>query len=137
MKLQGKARAGVYTNPLDLETRATVDTLVITPWPVNLAMGRSLFALITLQLVNNRLDVLGMGLRGHHHSIRGFDDNNIIQTYQRNQPMFSQDQTVFHVTDEDITNQAVLILIFIQDLIQGVPGADITPGGIQRDDNRL
>src|SRR3989338_128891 len=86
-----------------------------------------MFTLIS-KLVGNTFNILGGVFMSDEQGIIGLHNNDIFQTDRRNEFIITKYQTVFIVDTNMITlYYQVVTVLFGENFVNGVPGADIAP----------
>ena len=92
--LQAQAGLGIYLDTLDLETRAFIDAVIPAPGTMNLPVQRVLFSPTALQFGDNGFHLLAARTVCHQYGIRGFNDDQIVDSHQADQTAGSLHQRV-------------------------------------------
>ena len=121
--LQAEAGLWIDLNALDLEAATFVDAVVPTPGPMHLAVQSVFFTAGGLEFGNDRLDVLTTRPICDEYGVGCFDDDEVVDTHQSDEPAGGVDQCVAAVGSEDVAKMGVTSFILGQDLPDGIPGA--------------
>ncbi|MNE90789.1 hypothetical protein D3C80_1883350 [compost metagenome] len=92
---------------------------------------------LLLELGDDMLDVLRAVLVRDQNSVRGVDDNQVLDADQSGQAMVALHIVVEGVVLQDLALKTVLVVIRRRELADGRPGADIAPADIARHRSHL
>ena len=117
MQLQRDSRTGADRDALDLVVRTRINTLVVTPWPVDTCMQVNFLALLRSQLFDNILDLLHVVAVGDQQRIVSVDNDHVIDTQGNDKAVIGPDIAVCCHTAFDITNEGIALAVDISDIV--------------------
>ena len=135
--LQRQGATWLDHDAFDLKAGAGVHAVIPTPGSEHFTVDLPLRAPALLQRVHNFLDVLGMVLVRHQNGVRRFDHHQVRHTNTGDQTAVGQGQRVAAILQDHVTLRHVAGRVLGQHLPQCVPGTDVGPAGLQRNDCAL
>src|SRR5262249_29604029 len=127
MFLQGQDAAWHDHDALDLESFASINRIVVSPWTVDPTMVSCFGSIGSLEIGHKLLDALGSLTRQYQNGVGGCNNDEIFDANYCSQLLFSVDQTILRPRCDHGPPDCVTAGVALRDLENRIPATDVGP----------
>ena len=131
MLLQRELAAGLHDDALDPVAGGDVHVLVVAPGTVDAPVLDRRAMVLRLELLDQRLDLLGLRARSDQHGVRGRHDDDVVEPDHGGQHgLLRTHQAVAAVQHDDRTVGRIAGGVMVEHIPDRAPAADVRPAEI-------